>query len=576
MNSPFEQTLSASIRALSGYKDAQFDPTTSPITETKPSFAQLQVMRGTADSSALMLRYHNPSIHRHYLPDSPAAQDIFNKAEQTRVESLGSLDMKGVADNITAALQHYALLSGYNQITGHEKVPLADIIGFLLREAVTGIAAPDTAIPLMKIYGEKIKVKIFKELVDIAASVDNQEQYAQGVNRLIHTLQTEESTNQQGEQNSEDITAHSSSGEKEQETAYDSTLAAASAESEATVVEKAEDGTLTEGNPAEGEHNNASDNEADILEVLQQKDKIYHPYTQEFDETIAAEALCSAEELARLREQLDSKLQELQTITARLAHRLQRKLIARQRSTWELNQEEGIIDSSRLGQLIASPTYPLLYKWEKKQEQIHTVVTLLLDNSGSMRGRPITIAAMSANILAQTLERCGIKVEILGFTTCDWKGGKSRKLWVENGSPPSPGRLNDIRHIIYKSADTPWRRAKKNLGLMLKEGILKENIDGEAILWAHSRLLRRPEKRRILMVISDGAPVDDSTSSANDSNYLEQHLKNVIHTIEQHSAVELLAIGIGHDVGRYYRHAVAIRDAEQLGDTMFGELSTLL
>lgn len=568
----FEQALSASIRALSRHNTAQFDPATSPVTDIKPSLAQLQVVRGAADAAALMLRYHSPAIHQAHMQDIRLAQDIFTKAEETRVESLGSIRMKGVAANITAMLESYALIAGYNHITGHEVVPLADIVGFLLRETLTGIKPPVTARALMACYGALVKEKIAAELQLLPEHIEDQEAFAEGVATLIARLYIQDSDVAERAKTEavETTEPRADPGEAQQETAYDAALSAALAET-ATQVE------LESMPPTEGEvEESDTENTVEHTDSVAANASAYHPYSSAFDEVITAEALSSPEELTRLRLQLDSKLEQLKNITARLAHRLQRKLIARQRCVWEPNQEEGVIDTSRLPQLIASPSYTHYYKKEKKQEQLHTMVTLLLDNSGSMRGRPITIAAMSADVLARTLERCGIKVEILGFTTCEWKGGKTRKLWLEEGKTPHPGRLNDLRHIIYKSADMPWRRARKNLGLMLKEGILKENIDGEAILWAHARMLKRPEKRRILMVISDGAPVDDSTSSANDSLYLEQHLRSVIRVIEKDSPVELLAIGIGHDVGRYYSHAVTIREAEQLGDTMFRELSALL
>jgi cobaltochelatase CobT len=301
----------------------------------------------------------------------------------------------------------------------------------------------------------------------------------------------------------------------------------------------------------------------------------YTAYITAFDEIVAAEDLCDAEELSRLRAQLDQQLSHLQGVVARLANRLQRRLLAKQTRSWDFDLEEGILDAARLSRVVLDPFHPLSFKQERETDFRDTVVGLLIDNSGSMRGRPITVAAMSADILARTLERCGVKVEILGFTTRAWKGGNAREKWVAQGKPPNPGRLNDLRHIVYKSADAPWRRSRKNLGLMLREGLLKENIDGEALLWAHSRLIARTEQRRILMVISDGAPVDDATLSANPGNYLARHLRDVIEWIETRSPVELTAIGIGHDVTRYYRRAVTIVDAEELGGTLIGNLSDL-
>jgi len=305
------------------------------------------------------------------------------------------------------------------------------------------------------------------------------------------------------------------------------------------------------------------------------QDLQYKMFTEIFDEIISAEDLCDLEELARLRTQLDRQLDNLQGAVAKLANRLQRKLMAQQNRSWDFDLEEGVLDTARLTRVVTDPTAPLSFKQEQDTEFRDTVVTLLLDNSGSMRGRPITIAAICADVLARTLERCNVKVEILGFTTKAWKGGESRDKWLDSGKPQNPGRLNDLRHIIYKGADSPWRRARRNLGLMLKEGLLKENIDGEALLWAHERLLGRTEARRILMVISDGAPVDDCTLSANPANYLEQHLRRVVNWIESKSDVELVAIGIGHDVTRYYKQAVTITDAEQLGGAITDQLADL-
>ncbi len=302
---------------------------------------------------------------------------------------------------------------------------------------------------------------------------------------------------------------------------------------------------------------------------------IYRAYTRLHDEEIAAEDLCDPDELTRLRQQLDQQLQHLQGVISKLANRLQRRLMAQQQRSWEFDLEEGLLDAGRLSRVVVNPLHALSYKRERETEFRDTVVTLLIDNSGSMRGRPITVAAMCGDILARTLERCAVKVEVLGFTTRAWKGGQSREKWVQDGKPRNPGRLNDLRHIIYKAADSPWRRARKNLGLMLREGLLKENIDGEALLWAYRRLVVRPEHRRILMVISDGAPVDDSTLSVNPGNYLEKHLREVIREIETRDQVELIAIGIGHDVTRYYRRAVTIVDAEELGGTMMKKLTEL-
>ena len=324
-----------------------------------------------------------------------------------------------------------------------------------------------------------------------------------------------------------------------------------------------------------GESEEASENRPAPSGPADRRGPDYKAYAAKFDEVVNAEDLCEPEELQRLRDYLDKQLQNLSSVVARLANRLQRRLMAQQNRSWEFDLEEGMLDTARLPRIIIDPQQPLSFKREKEMDFRDTVVTLLIDNSGSMRGRPITVAASCADILARTLERCGVKVEILGFTTRAWKGGQSREAWLQAGKPANPGRLNDLRHLIYKPADAPWRRARKNLGLMMREGLLKENIDGEALDWAHQRLVGRPEQRKILMMISDGAPVDDSTLSVNSGNYLERHLRYVIEEIETRSPVELIAIGIGHDVTRYYRRAVTIVDAEELGGAMTEKLAEL-
>ncbi len=543
----------------------------------------LQRFRGEADAAALSLRYHNPALHAAHRPSGVTAQDIFDAAEQARVEALGSRVMRGVAENLHARLSFYCLQEGYDMMTAKEDAPLADVIALLIRERLTGRAAPRTAEALMTRWGSWVSGKIQTELEQLAESAADQEAFSHVLRQLLKTLQLEEAP---------------SDYEPDEEGKYEMPE---SMEQEPQANAEEDEAMPLPGHPSTTSTGVASatlppqpmmaiddegEEESSEIETLNPTPPPAHNqepvgfhyaiYTTEFDEIVRAEEMCPAEELTRLRHQLDMKLSLLKTVATRSANRLQRMLLSRQQRTLELHQEEGLLDSTKLPHLIADPLYPLAYRWERVEDQYNTVVTLLIDNSGSMRGRPITVAAMSADILARTLERCGIKVEILGFTSCDWKGGKSKKKWLDNGSPPHPGRLSDLRHVIYKSADQPWRRARKNLGLMLREGLLKENIDGEAILWAHSRLQARPEQRRILMIISDGSPVDEGTLAANGNDYLEHHLREVIHHIETHSDVELLAIGIGHDVTRYYKHAVTIREVDQLSDTMFKELSELL
>jgi cobaltochelatase CobT len=591
-----EQAVAATMRAVSCEKKLQVSFATSKHNTPLPvphqvhlaklpsdaSLGHVTLLRGTADNLALQIRYHDPVLHHHHAPSTMPARGIFDRAEEARCQSLGIIHMPGMAENITAALARDALLKGYHVISGHEAIPLDDIVASLVRETLTGIAPPETALPMLKKWGEPVRAQVALHLAKLAEVQDNQAAFAKDMLALIAVLPLLKEDIPPAEPTAVDsITGEGETPQQEgqQETTIESLMAAGTMED--SQVQSAADTMQTIGDGSdEAPEGDAADMppEQDIpaLHHNSRKNTAYHPFTTAFDEIIAAEDLCSAEELTRLRALLESKLSQLKKVTNRLAHRLQRKLLAKHLRSWDYNLEEGIVDSGKLAQLIADPNYALYYMLTKQEEYFHTTVTLLLDNSGSMRGRPITVAAMTADILAQTLERCGIKVEVLGFTSCDWKGGQSRKAWMDAGKPDQPGRLNDVRHIIYKAADTPWRRAKKNLGLMLREGLLKENIDGEAIMWAHDRLMCRPEERRILMVISDGAPVDDSTLSANSTTYLENHLKEVIHTIENHSSVELIAIGIGHDVNRYYKQAVTIRDIDQLGDTMFIKLAELL
>lgn len=599
LSDSLEQAIAAGLRAVSGKTQLAVNFTagqhhvkasheTAQVTlkhlPTDASMMHVSVLRGSADTVALLMRYHDASLHHHHAPVTAPARPIFDKAEEARCQSIGHLAMPGIGENITATLTRDALLKGYHIITGQEAIPMADIVGYLIRETLTGLLSPDTARPMMKHWGDAVRAQITVHLAGLIHVYHDQQSFARAVLTLISALPlTPDSHPQEASGMDDPIIGEGETPEPEgqQETSMDTVLSTGSMEESAA--------TQTAGDPvqAAGESSDESVEDSDDSEMPPEPDpppfthnsrkiSAYHPYTTAFDEIIRAEELCTAEELTRLRSLLDTKLSQLKKVTHKLAHRLQRKLLAKHLRSWEYNLEEGTLDSGKLAQLIADPNYAHYYMLAKQEEVFHTAVTLLLDNSGSMRGRPISVAAMTADILAQTLERCGVRVEILGFTSCDWKGGQSRKQWLQDGKPANPGRLNDLRHIIYKSADTPWRRAKKNLGLMLRDGLLKENIDGEAIMWAHDRMLDRPEQRRILMVISDGAPVDDSTLSSNSSIYLESHLKEVIHTIEHYSSVELIAIGIGHDVTRYYKQAVTIRDIDQLGDTMFIKLAELL
>ena len=495
--------------------------------------------------------------------------------------------MAGVATNLSAMLEERYRRQGYEHMTERNETTLIEAIRLLAREALTQMPPPRSAKKIVDLWRPFIETKISSDLAELSKSLENQDAYATATRQLLQDLDLDLGESEEGQQdeNSEGDTENADENEGESE----------GGEGKATGSEGSLDGGVPEQDK-EGEDEGGAEEVAGEMmpgtgdedpgrpgrpgmlprrQGLNDDPAVYRGFVTEFDEVVEADALCDADELTRLRALLDQQLAHLQSIIARLANRMQRRLMAKQARSWEFDLEEGILDAARLARVVTDPVIPLSYKREKETEFRDTIVTLLIDNSGSMRGRPITVAAMSADILARTLERCGVKVEILGFTTRAWKGGQSRERWIAAGKPANPGRLNDLRHIIYKPADAPWRRARKNLGLMLREGILKENIDGEALIWAHSRLLARNEQRRILMVISDGAPVDDSTLSVNPGNYLEKHLREVIAEIERNSPVKLVAIGIGHDVTRYYRRAVTIVDAEQLGGAMLDKLAEL-
>jgi cobaltochelatase CobT len=548
---------------------------------------EASLVRGAADALALRLRYHDAQLHTRRLPQNDVARAIFEGVEQARVEALGARRMSGVAANLAAMLDQRYRRQGYDRLTERSDSTLAEAIRLLTREQLTGAPPPPAAQRLVDLWRPFLEGRIGRDIRDLDRLVDDQDSYGKAARKLIKDLDLDlgdadassESEDKEGEgEDSGDAESQNESGE--------GSVAGAQSALESGIPESKQD----DGDPAGAEEISgelmpgAGDDDPGRPGrpgILPRNSKsgddpaAYRAFTTQFDETTNAEDLCDPEELTRLRSLLDQQLAHLQSVIARLANRLQRRLLAKQTRAWEFDLEEGILDAARLSRIVTNPVYPLSYKREKETDFRDTVVTLLIDNSGSMRGRPITVAAMSADILARTLERCGVKVEILGFTTRAWKGGQSREQWIGAGKSPNPGRLNDLRHIVYKSADAPWRRARRSLGLMLREGILKENIDGEALLWAHNRLIARNEQRRILMVISDGAPVDDSTLSVNPGNYLEKHLRQVIEEIERHSPVELTAIGIGHDVTRYYRRAVTIVDAEQLGGTMLERLAEL-
>ena len=544
------------------------------------------IVRGHADSVALKVACHDPAVHRRLVPGGQQARAVFEAVEQARVEAIGSRRMMGVARNLTAMLDDRFHRGKFDEVTDRADAPIEEAVAMMVRERLTGQAPPPAAKKLVDLWRPFIEDRAGRGLDRLERLLDNQRKFGDAVNDLLEALdmgedRTTSDEEEEGEEGDQDR-RKDETGEKgeaadsedmEKMSVEDAEASADAAETseeavDAPAADMADDSEM-------GESETAAEPWRPRNRPNEPRGPNYRPFTMRFDETVPAEELCEPEELDRLRGYLDKQLSHLQGVVARLANRLQRRLMAQQNRAWEFDLEEGLLDPVRLPRIVIDPLHALSFKQEKETTFRDTVVTLLLDNSGSMRGRPITVAATCADILARTLERCGVKVEILGFTTRAWKGGQSREAWLAAGKNPNPGRLNDLRHIVYKSADAPWRRARKNLGLMMREGLLKENIDGEALDWAHKRLLARSEQRKILMMISDGAPVDDSTLSVNPGNYLERHLRWIIEEIETRSPVELIAIGIGHDVTRYYRRAVTIVDAEELGGAMTEKLAEL-
>ncbi|HET6537292.1 MAG TPA: cobaltochelatase subunit CobT [Sphingopyxis sp.] len=548
---------------------------------------QVAEARGFADGYALRMRHHNVKIHDTARPVEPLAAAAFDAMERARIEALGARHMAGMKDNLSAALTMRMRSDPISRAMARDDVPISSALELMLRQELTGEAPPAGTEAGLALVRDWIHGDAGADLTALGLLIDDQKAFAETAKlalRHLDLIRPDDLPQQSTEQDSEEETPETQEEEVEQESEDgDSGESQADDRSEMSG-DQSEDG---EGDPdgddmeAEGDPEMGGEGDEGMLPVRPNRaphdvpNFNYLTFTEKHDEVIAATELCDEEELTRLRAYLDQQLQHLQGAVTKLANRLQRRLMAQQNRAWDFDQEEGQLDAARLARVVVSPGQSLSYKIERDTDFRDTVVTLLLDNSGSMRGRPISIAAISADILARTLERCGVKTEILGFTTRTWKGGQSREDWLAAGRPPAPGRLNDLRHIIYKPADEPYRRARKSLGLMMREGLLKENIDGEALAWAHSRIINRPEERRILMVISDGAPVDDSTLSVNHGAYLDQHLRQVIDWIENKSPVELCAIGIGHDVTRYYSRAVTIMDAEQLGGTMVEQLAGL-
>ena len=545
---------------------------------------QVAEARGHADSMALRLRHHNAALHGRNAPSEALARACYDAVEQVRYEALGANAYAGMRGNLGAALSMRMASDPIARAAKPEDVPLPTALALLLREKLTGEASPASTDTGMAMVRSWIESKVGDDVEGLALSLDDQRAFQQiALDMLQHLDLTQSASDQEEDTQDDEGEEQEDDGEEEPSSSDDqeqqpSEVAGDTSEGD----EDSESEQEVEQDDDAADSDMADDGEEGMLPTRPNRPWTdlpenfdYQAYTTKFDEVVSANELCDEEELTRLRAYLDMQLKGLQGVVTRLANRLQRRLMAQQNRSWDFDQEEGLLDAARLARVVISPGHSLSYKIERDVEFKDTIVTLLIDNSGSMRGRPISIAAISADILARTLERCGVKTEVLGFTTRAWKGGQSREAWLAGGKPSQPGRLNDLRHIVYKKADEPWRRARKNLGLMMREGLLKENIDGEALLWAHTRLLARPEDRRILMVISDGAPVDDSTLSVNNAGYLEQHLRKVIDWIEKQSPVQLVAIGIGHDVTRYYRRAVTIMDAEQLGGTIIEQLADL-
>jgi cobaltochelatase CobT len=597
-NEPFKRAVTGALRAIAKKPELEVSfaserPGLAPGKARLPEPARKMtrrdaaIVRGHADSIALKLACHDPRVHRKLMPANPQARGVFEAVEQARVEAIGARRMSGVAKNLTAMLDDHFHRGKYDEITDRADAPLSDALAMLVRERLTGQAPPAAAKKMVDLWRPILEDRIGARLDRLDRLVEDQTRFGDAVHDLLTALDLGDERNADSEDDENDddnrdgeSDQSGAEGSPDGDAAQEMTADQAQATSEemtesameaaqASTSDTFDDGELGDDEtPGEATRpNRGGTNEPRGPE--------YHAFAPKFDEVVNAEDLCDHDELERLRSYLDKQLAHLQGIVARLANRLQRRLMAQQNRAWEFDLEEGILDPARLSRVVTDPYHPLSFMREKEATFRDTVVTLLLDNSGSMRGRPITVAATCADILARTLERCGVKVEILGFTTRAWKGGQSREAWLAAGKPANPGRLNDLRHIVYKSADAPWRRSRKNLGLMMREGLLKENIDGEALDWAHKRLLGRAEQRKILMMISDGAPVDDSTLSVNPGNYLERHLRHIIEEIETRSPVELIAIGIGHDVTRYYRRAVTIVDAEELGGAITEKLAEL-
>jgi cobaltochelatase CobT len=588
---PFKRAVAVAVRSIAGEPELEvtFSPEAPmlrgkkarlPLPSRSLPAEEVAAVRGAGDGYALKLAYHEDGIDREMKPMGGDASAIFDAAEQARVEAIGSLAMPGVKQNLAAILAMRCKAHGLGDVKEQIQAPLTDVLGLMVRERLTGEPPPAIAKRAVDLWRPFVEAKVGLDLDKLKDKIRDQRSFAKLTRSILTGLELaeeyvdepegEEETPEETSQDQSDSDDQSEGDENEPSQVETDQKETSEAGEDDTVDVKADMSDQDSQETREGKRPMRPDLPFSDVERWD-----YKVFTSQFDEVVNAEDLCDAEELTRLRNFLDQQLAPVQGLVARLANKLQRLLMAQQNRSWDFDLEEGILDTARLSRVVIDPMHPLSFKMEREMDFRDTVVTLLLDNSGSMRGRPIMVAAMCADILSRTLERCAVKVEVLGFTTRAWKGGQSRERWLADGKPAHPGRLNDLRHIIYKAADVPGRRTRRNLGPMMREGLLKENIDGEALIWAHSRLMARPESRRILMVISDGAPVDDSTLSVNAGNYLDKHLRQVIAEIETKSPVELVAIGIGHDVTRYYRRAVTILDAEELGGAMTEQLIDL-
>jgi cobaltochelatase CobT len=594
---PFRTALRVTTRAIAADKEmevvfASDKPALAGNRARLPEFSkkitanEIAVTRGLGDSMALRRACHDSRVHSTLAPEGKQARAIYDAVEQARCEAVGAIAMTGVADNLAMMLDDKYIKAKFPEISSKEDAPLEEAVALAVREKLTGRKAPKSASNVVNLWKDFIDERASAALADLAGKVGDQDAFARTIRTMLASMEMADDISDEDMNNEDDSTSDEEQPRSGEENQKHDDGEAGSEEAPSDENESSDESQETEAQDGAETSDEMSEDDADAETPGETRraelpftnlppEFDYKVFTREFDEEVGAAELCDEAELDRLRAFLDKQLNNLSGVVGRLANRLQRRLLAKQNRSWEFDIEEGYLDAARLVRIVIDPMQPLSFKREKDTNFRDTVVSLVIDNSGSMRGRPITVAATCADILARTLERCGVKVEVLGFTTKAWKGGQAREKWLHGGKPATPGRLNDLRHIVYKSADQPLRRARRNLGLMMREGLLKENIDGEALLWAHNRLIGRPEQRKILMMISDGAPVDDSTLSVNPGNYLERHLRAVIEMIEDRSPVELIAIGIGHDVTRYYKRAVTIVDAEELAGAMTEQLAAL-